>query len=145
MCYIKADLQDVLAHYPRCTWAREALKAANRFLGDSLFKELHRRSWANLTEVEQLSQRRGVPLMLLSYPNSQLNPCLGSVAKTIARFARAHKIPRVDLHPVLGLHSISVQNKNFAPGGHPNRRGYQRVAGAVLHQLERRGMVEPAK
>ena len=145
MCYIKADLEEVLASNPGCTWARRALKAANGFLGDSLFKELHKRTWAHLSKVAQLSRRGGVPLVLLNYPDSQLNPCLGSISKTIARFASARDIPRVDLRPVLGLQTRSLKNKNFAPGGHPNRRGYRLMARAVLRKLHTIGLVDPPK
>lgn len=81
---------------------------------------------------------------MLNYPSSETDPCRKIMGDQIRRFARAHGVPLLEPEPVMGVHRFArgpgapegpIESVMYARDGHPNARGYGRIAGAVFKRL----------
>jgi lysophospholipase L1-like esterase len=144
LCQVHFDLLDLLRRYPDCPWARQALGQTRKILGRPLWQQLRRELRDDLSLVLAHCRRRGVPVLMLNYPPSDIRPCNRVVLEIIAEVARDHEVPLLDLAGVLGPFSSRRRSALYSAGGHPSAAGYARIAGAVLERLAALGWLEPA-
>jgi hypothetical protein len=77
-------------------------------------------------------------------PGSDSDPCRGTIRQQLARFARTRGVTLVDLQPVIGRHMSragAIRSGLYAANGHPNARGYKRIAARVYRALVESGGV----
>ena len=140
LCELKGELMAASNACPRCGWvkaAREVFEAEVQTPGAKILR-------ADLTAIRALCRANGVRLLLLNYPQSDRDVC-GQMAQEVnASFARAHKLPIIEIGKVLGPLSTTKKSPNYGAQDHPNKRGYGLLARRVLDRLVGQGWVKKA-
>ena len=101
-----------------------------------------REAWAenlgDLQELARMTRQKGIPLMLVIFPNGfQLEPEYSDarIQAILEEFAETNGVPVVDLLPAFKRESQEGTVPLFLPDSHPNPKGHRLAAEEIYETL----------
>ena len=144
LCAMNAQVDNLLKQLPGTPWL---LKLKKYILGqiksEALWELRDRELREDLAALVAMAREAGVKVLLLNYADQEIegDPCSREFSAFYHAFSAAIGVGLVDIKGLLiaGSNNPDDAASEYSDGGHPNARGYRKIAAKVMARMEAEG------
>ena len=147
LCSISGQVDGVLREYPNTPWATKLKAAVDRHLaGRELWDQRDRELRRDLAAIVSQGRNVGAAVMMLNYADQggEKHECKTFSNQFFLDFSQNFGVPLCDIADTLSDKRGPDGRTDYSDQGHPNARGYQKIAARVLSRLLEEGLVSAA-
>ena len=147
LCAMNSTLDTLLKRYPGTPWmTRLKQYILGHIRSDAVWELRDRELREDLTALVAMAREKGAEVLLLNYADLEYkgDPCSREIGKFYHDFSSSFSVGLVDIKGLLAPGGTDVNDvpSDYAKGGHPNAKGYGKIALKVMRAMSAQGWLD---